>query len=689
MNGSSPHVDAYRQEAEELLAEIEETVLDLEENPEDSEAINRLFRAMHTIKGSGAMFGFDDIAEFTHHVETALDRVREGRMAITKELIDLVLSSRDLITAMLAEESGGAAADREKGSAIIAKLKAVMGEAEVDDSAAPSEARQRPDASALSDERVYRIRFEPEAGIFTTGMDPAHLLDDLLELGECSVVAHWEMVPELSDLLPESCYLTWDVTLTTARGAPAIEDVFIFLGEESSVHIEELETPSELTVDEPPPKIGEILVGRGDVSRERVEEVLGAQQRVGELLVSSGALPEARVQSALNEQQAIERQKNKRKASSVRVPSARLDQLINLVGELVITQARLTQVATGNDDTELSAPVEEVERLTGELRDCVLNVRMVEIGTTFSKFRRLVRDLSGELGKSIELVTLGGETELDKTIIERLNDPLIHLIRNSIDHGIEPPAVRSAAGKKETGVIRLAAAHRGANVVITIEDDGKGLDASVIREKAEARGLIARDAELSEKEIFAQIFAPGFSTSESVTSVSGRGVGMDVVKRTIESLRGVVEIDSSMGAGSTISLSLPLTLAIINGLLVTIGKDYFVLPLMSVEECVELSAEDVARAHGSNILNVRGDIVPFIRLREHFAISGEKPALEHVVITDINTRRIGFVVDHVIGGYQTVIKSLGPAFARMKDISGATILGDGTVALILDVNSLV
>ncbi len=362
---------------------------------------------------------------------------------------------------------------------------------------------------------------------------------------------------------------------------------------------------------------------------------------------------------------------------------------MNLVGELVTVQARLSQTAAGRGDALLDTIAEEVERLTNELRDTALNIRMLPIGTTFSKFKRLVRDLSVELGKDIELTTAGAETELDKTVIEKLNDPLVHLIRNSIDHGIEMPEDREAAGKPRQGTVHLAAVHSGDSVLITITDDGAGLDKEAIRAKGLERGLVTTGAELSDKEIYNLIFAPGFSTARKVTSVSGRGVGMDVVKKAIDALRGTIDITSERGKGSTITIKLPLTLAIIESLLVKIGTDCFVMPLSIVEECIELTREDVANAHGRNLANVRDQIIPYIPLRERFRIPGELPEIEQIVITSIQGSRIGFVVDDVIGEHQTVIKSLGKMYKDVKGLSGATILGDGSVALILDVPHLV
>ena len=373
---------------------------------------------------------------------------------------------------------------------------------------------------------------------------------------------------------------------------------------------------------------------------------------------------------------------------NIRVSSRKLDKLMNLVGELVTVQARLSQTSPNKNDPELDSIAEEVSRLTGELRETAMDIRMMPIGKTFSTFKRLVRDLSIELGKEVELITDGSETEMDKTVIEKLNDPLVHIIRNSIDHGIELPGERERNGKQRKGTVHLSAMHSGGQVLISIQDDGAGIDPEDLRAKALETGLISPDAELSEKEIISLIFTPGFTTAAKVTNVSGRGVGMDVVKRTIGALGGTVEINSRRGTGTTIMLKLPLTLAIIEGLLVKTGSEYFVLPLSAVDECVELTAEDITKSHGRHIANVRGQIVPYIRLREKFIVEGTAPDREQIVIIASGGQRAGFVVDSVIGEHQTVIKPLGTLFRNIEGLSGATILGDGTVALIIDIAKL-
>jgi two-component system chemotaxis sensor kinase CheA len=380
---------------------------------------------------------------------------------------------------------------------------------------------------------------------------------------------------------------------------------------------------------------------------------------------------------------------NRRLADSVRVPAERLDDLMDRVGELVIAQSRLSQVAAASTDAQVKSIAEDIERLALELRDSTMGVRTVPIGSLFGRFRRLVHDLSAQLGKEIALVTVGEETELDKTVVEKLNDPLIHLLRNSIDHGLEQPDMRAAAGKPPCGRITLTARHAGAEVLISIADDGRGLDRARIRARAEERGMVQPGQSLLDSELFAVIFQPGFSTAREVTSLSGRGVGMDVVKQAIEALRGKIEIGSVPGAGTDLTLRLPLTLAIIDGLLVRVGTARYVLPLSSVEECVELSAAQDARSRAHNFLNIRGDLVPFLRLRALFNVATPPDIYQKIVVVSAGKQRIGLVVDQVIGNHQTVIKSLSVLHESARMFSGATILGDGAVALILDVGRLV
>jgi two-component system chemotaxis sensor kinase CheA len=637
--------EAYRDEARELLAELETSLLELEQTPDNQELIARVFRALHTIKGSGAMFGYDQIAAFTHDVENAFDLVRARRLSVTAELIGLTLAAKDHIRSLL--EGGGT----EEGEGIAAGFRLLVGDAvkAAPDQVAPPTAADGQDKGS----KTFRIHFQPGAGCFLNGTNPLLLLRELAEMGQADAVARIGDLPDLESLDPEQCYTAWDVFLTTTSNENAIRDVFLFVEDESKLSIEPIEAQ---------------------------------EKKLAEILIERGAAPAEAIQAALAEQQHLRRRADS--AATIRVPAEKLDQLVNIVGELVTVQARLSALAGGSGDPELMFVAEEVERLTGKLREHSMSVRMLPIGETFNKFKRIVRDLSASLGKQADLVMEGGDTELDKTVIDQLSDPLVHLIRNAIDHGIESPEQRVARGKPQRGTVQLSARHSGAHVLIRIRDDGAGLDREAIRARAIDRGLVSADAELTEEQAFELIFEPGFSTARKVTEVSGRGVGLDVVKRGIEALHGSLHIASRKGEGSTITLKLPLTLAIIDGLLVRVGQECFVLPLSNIIGCMERTEEDIRNAHGRDYVVVRGEMVACVPLRRYFGIGGEKPAIEQVIIAETHNGKCGFAVDEVIGHHQTVIKKLGGLCRKLDLISGATILGDGTVALILDAERL-
>jgi two-component system chemotaxis sensor kinase CheA len=681
MSQDDMHRMAFREEAGELLGELEASLLALEDQPDDQDLINRVFRAMHTIKGSGAMFGFDDIAAFTHEVETVFDKVRNGLFPVCKDLLDLTLAARDHILLLLeAADSAGEpdASVQAEGRRILDGLRRLSPE-----SAAPQAPAQPAQAEVERGYVTYRIRFRPGPGFYATGNNPLLFLEDVSELGTTRTYLHTEDIPCLEDVDPEVCHAWWDIILGTHKTYSLVQDVFSFVEDDCELSIEQIDAADAA----PPKKLGEILVDRGDLAPEDLALALSAQKRLGAVLADSGLVPKPRVDAALVEQQTVRDMRKVREpaaeaTSSLRVAAEKLDELVDLVGELVIVQSQIKQAVQDSGDPMLKSLSEHLERLSDDLRDSTLGIRMLPIGTTFSRFRRLVRDLSAELGKEIDLSTSGEETELDKTVIERLGDPLVHLLRNSIDHGVERPDQRLAAGKPPRGVVSLSAEHSGGAVVIRIVDDGRGLDPAAIRAKAVERGLLSPDVEYSDKEIYNLIFLPGFSTAKAITSVSGRGVGMDVVKRAIESLRGAVEIDSQPGRGTSITVRLPLTLAIIDGLQLQTGKEFYVAPLSIVEECVDLPHDEAGE--GDRIINLRGEIVPYIRLRDFFSIEGVPPDVEQVVISSVEGARVGIVVDRVIGEHQTVIKSLGRIYRDVEGLSGATIKGDGTMALILD-----
>ncbi len=726
---TNEYAEVYKEETYEILEDLEKALLELESSPDDADLVSKIFRAIHTIKGSGAMFGFEMLSTFAHEVENAYELVRQGTLMVSKKLIDLTLLAMDFIKYALEMQNDKIGeAENVKKQTIITGLQDIIANAGTTEPinklnkkpyiiqeptaiekpivnrnpepvAIHEEIRVEPPVEKIlkedkpdGPETTYRIRFIPSPSIQESGTNIIQLLKELKTLGTYSAVAHLANIPLLEEIEPTRCYVSWDIILTTSRPKNAILDVFIFVEEDSQIKVDVIDSAD--SVDFPDyKKVGNILVEKGDLSEEKIEAIVGHKKRLGELLVEEGIVDPEEVESALVEQQHVRDIRKKRQdsevASSLRVSSEKMDQLVNLVGELVTLQARLSQLSLIRNDSQLISISEEVERITWELRDNSMDMRMLPIGSTFSRFKRLVRDLSNNLGKVVELTADGGDTELDKTVIERLNDPLVHIIRNCIDHGIEKPAQREAKGKIRTGTIHLNAFHSGSNVVIEVQDDGAGLDVKAIRKKAIERGLLMPDQELTDRDLFAIIFEPGFSTAKEVSDVSGRGVGMDVVKRNIEALRGSIDIESETGHGTTITLNIPLTLAIIDGLLVQIGQEFFVFPLSVVESCIEIEHAQIVGANGQNYVNVRGDLVPYIYLREQFDIRDNCPVIEQIVIATIKSQRVGFVVDHVVGGHQTVIKSLGTVYRHIDGLSGATILGDGTIALILDVPKLI
>lgn len=664
MNTSDPR-DVFRQEAQDLLALLETTLLDLEHAPDDRNLIDTTFRALHTIKGSGSMFGFETVAAFTHHVETAFDRVRQGKLAPNHELIAVALRARDHMRRLIEEPD---TADGRAGEDILADLRRIV-DAGAPTADAPAPQAGDPAAETQPLERSWCIRMRLPRDAMANGTNPLLILDELAALGTATITALTEAVPPLAEIDPTACYLEWVVDLLTAEPLASIEDVFMFVRDEMSLEITPAADPDATA--EPELASAAVVTPAADAPAPAAVP--------GPRLVAAAPTP-AEPRDAAAPQRAN---------ASIRVPAERLDELMERVGELVITQSRLRQIAAASADQQVKSVAEEIERLVLELRDTTMGIRMVPIGSLFGRFRRVVHDLARDLGKHVDLIMEGEDTELDKTVIEQLNDPLVHMIRNAIDHGLESPEERLAAGKSPNGRMVLSAVHAGTEVLITLADDGRGLDRDRIRARAVDRGLIARDAVLGDADLFQLLFLPGFSTSEAVTSLSGRGVGMDVVRRTIEGLRGRIDLASTPGAGTQVTLRLPLTLAIIDGLLVRVGRCRYVLPLAAVSECVELTSEADARSRGLSFLNIRGDLVPFLRLREMFAAPVPADRFQKVVIVSSGRLKVGLVVDQVIGDHQTVIKSLSKLHAQIPMFSGATILGDGAVALILDIAHLV
>jgi len=678
----------FRDEANELLSDLEEALLELEGNPSDMDCIGRVFRALHTIKGSGAMFGFEEIARFTHEVETLFDKVRNKEMALTREMLTLTLLAKDHISILLARDP---AMRLESSDELLNQFRAVMsgsraaGRTDADEPSGSGET-QGPGEVAKGDHapEVYWIRYLPIADTMAGGTHPLSLIKELQEQGGAHVVVHADAIPLLGDIVPENVYMWWDILLNSEFGENAIHDVFIFVEDDGGLDIKKLGDGKVRAADLA--NLAEVFQAKKHASFEELGLSLGDQfaQLVKHISTEKLKAQEAREKAA----QAKADQVAPGASASIRVDSSRLDKLVNMVGELVIVQSRLSQVVRGHHDPVLSQIAEDLERLTDEMRDNALSIRMVPFGSTFSGFRRLVRDLSNSLVKEVNFVTEGKDTELDKTVIDKLKDPLMHILRNSIDHGLESAEDRVRLGKSEVGLVKLSARHSSGEVVIEVEDDGKGIDVERVRRKGVERGLIPPDAEIPDKEIFNLIFEPGFSTAQTVSNVSGRGVGMDVVRRSIDSLRGAVQVDSKAGKGTTITVRLPLTLAIIDGLLVRIANESFILPLATVEACQErfVTSEDLKELEAMEYM---GRMTPCVSLRKMLRVPGKQPRYERIIIAGVDGAYVGLAVDQVVGRQQAVIKSLDETCKNVTWISGTTINGDGGISLILDVPQLV
>ncbi|MGB8602605.1 MAG: chemotaxis protein CheA [Rhizomicrobium sp.] len=657
----SESAQIFRTEAQELFEHIEHGLLDLERNPDDSEIVAGLFRALHTLKGSGAMFGFDALAAVAHRCETAFDRIRKGKSKATPELIGAALVALDHMHTLA---DGGSIAEDTNHSLFDALD-------EAGGNAPPPATQQAQTAAApltnTSSPWHISMHFPPQA--LRNGTRPLVMFDELRVLGQVEIIAQTSEIPALDSLNPQDCYLAWSITLTTDKSLSVIEDVFSFDALSMDLTIK----PLNATADVMPLAQG-------------AENALVPAPEAEPAIIST---PTLATPAPIPTQPPTDLHTAPASTDgTLRIPALRLDTLMDRVGELVIAQSRLRQVASTIADTNLDTVTEEIERLAAELRESMMSVRMVPIAQLFGRFRRLVRDLARETGKRIEFITSGETTELDKTVIERLADPLIHLIRNSADHGLETAEDRRAAGKSETGIISLSAFQAGAEVIIAIEDDGRGVDRDKVRARAETNGLITPGQPLTDEEVLQLLFQPGFSTASKVTGLSGRGVGMDVVKRAIDALRGTIEMSSEFGHGSRILLRIPLTLAIIDGLLVRVADARYVIPLSVIEECIDLP-DLHHKPSDRNIILLREGIVPFIRLCEVFDVTSIPDGIPMVVVVSIGNDRVGLVVDQIIGDHQTVIKPLSSFHIGVGNFSGATILGDGSVALILDASNLI
>ncbi|HOO36715.1 MAG TPA: chemotaxis protein CheA [Deltaproteobacteria bacterium] len=684
-------VQIFLEESEDEIRELEAGLIKLEEDQEDDNIINKVFRAAHTIKGSAGLVGFDEVSNFTHNIENILDRIRNRELKITKKLISNLLSAIDLLKRMISASADGEEFDRIEIENITSTLKRFIGTKESNKETSGADTAKQ----SSGKEKIISINMKFRSDILSTGQDPIMLIRELADNGEIlETHAYTDSIPDFYTIIPTTCYTWWEIVMKTTRPLSDIQNVFLFVVDENEIVIEDISDQYregvDLSLAEKP--IGEILVEKGIVKPGDIEEVLKDHKTTGEVLVEMGKAPKEVV-----ERMALAQSQSRKiaKASTIRVDTEKLDKLVNLVGEMVISVARMSQLASEIDGAAESRSMQgataSLERISRELQEQVMRVRMVPVEGTFNRFRRVVRDMSFELGKKIDIQMSGTETELDKNVIEQIGDPLKHMIRNSIDHGIETPEERKRLGKPEEGTIWLKAFQREGNIFIEITDDGKGIDKQKVLERAIEKGLAEPGKSYSDKEIFDMLFAPGLSTAERVSEISGRGVGMDVVKKNIEDLHGSVDIISETGKGSTFRVKLPLTLAIIDGMMVRVGGEVLTIPLSVIDKSVRPSNAEVKTVEGKGeLVDIRGDYIPLVRLYDLFKIPSEKtdPTDALVVVLQGTASRFGVLVDDVLGQTQAVIKSIDKNFRKIEGTSGATILGNGRVSLILDVHGM-
>lgn len=662
----------FIEEASEHIQDLEQALLELEHSPGNKPLIERVFRAMHSLKGSGAMFGFEKVSEFTHHLETIYDLVRNDEMVINSELLNLTLKSVDHLSLLLNEENQDPEELLEKHTDLIKQIEDFIDNSR--ESSNPS-LTTRDGKKVEKILQTYFVIFQPNEDIMKNGTNPLFLIDELHSLGKCQAIPIHYKIPVPEEFDRDKCYVSWQIFLATDVDINAITDVFIFVEDECVLEVNQIFDGNLLDNEEFLTKLSEFQLVQKEITVSEIKDI-----------VAGISQPEVK-QTVKTEERTVVTPKEQT-ISSIRVSSDKLDQLMNLVSEMVTTQARLSLYAEQDGRPELLNIAENVQKLSRQLRDNAFSIVLIPIENMLTRFQRLVRDLSKELKKEVVFEAEGIDTELDKTIIENLTDPLMHILRNSLDHGIELPDIRMKLGKPRVGKILLKAFYSGANVIIQIFDDGAGIDPNFIRAKAVNKGLINSEAQLSKREILDLVFIPGFSTASKVTDVSGRGVGMDVVKRKIADIRGEVDLESEVGAGTTLTIKLPLTLSIIDGLLVKIAEVFYVIPLTVIDKIYAVEHKKLMKSF-NNVVVLDGEQIPFFHLRNEFSLPESTAEFEEVIVVRYEDKRVGIAVDNVIGEYQAVLKPLGKHYKRQEIISGATILGDGTIALVLDTNKAI
>lgn len=687
----------FLEDSTEQMAYMEAALINLQENGVNEEDVGALFRAMHTIKGTAGMFGFDEVVSFAHVAENLLSEVRSEKVILTEEMIDLLLLCKDhtekLIDASVEQIEFSDELQQQHQKLLNELLRFTPGN---ESSHTAVQTPSQPSSGSSDGETIYHISITLKPDFYSTGMDILNLISFLEDLGEIkrkSIVV--DRIPELGQLNPLEAYVGFEIQLSTHNSFAEIEEVFEFVLDDMDLKIFDSSNKQTLLdwvegLEEKEKRI-KFLISEGfftkeDFLDEEIEVVAVEVPVVKSVSDVEKELPAPMVETV--EETKASTKKEAAKNFSLRVDSIKIDQLINQISEMVIANAKIAQRADAIDDNDLSEATAVMTDMLEEVRTSVMNIRMVQVGDTFAKFRRIVSDTAKKLGKDINFTIVGGETELDKMVVEKISDPIMHMLRNSIDHGVEMPEDRLSTGKSPNGNVTLSAYPDAGTIVIKIADDGRGLDKDKILAKSIANGIVSPNQTLSDKEIFNLIFAAGLSTADKVSDISGRGVGMDVVKRNIEELRGTVEIDSVKGHGSTFTIRLPLTLAIIDGFLVQSGDTKYIIPLEMIQECIELSASYKQHMKGNNFINLRDTILPLLDIRKLFQESENKSQRENVVVLRYGEHRMGLQVDELYGEFQTVIKPLGEVFGNVQGISGGTVLGSGEIALIFDVPKL-
>lgn len=683
----------FIEEATDLLKELENSLIELEDSPNDFDLLNHVFRAMHTIKGSAALTGMTDISDFVHHAEDLLDQIRHEKVKVNPDIINILLESTDLVKEMVHSlYDTSVIVPTTKVEELIDSINFFKDDTDI--SSLGTEVT--PQDSQGAEEAFYKITIEFNKEFFLTGTDPLLIIEDIRLISEIiDINVNLTRIPDLFELKTEECYLKWVLVIKTKVSLDEIKDIFIFIESDNEISIENIsdhynESILDMTLADK--FTGEILIEKGLLDPIDVKESLEKQNRLGDILEKDGKIPKEKIEKIVKEQSKSRKLQEK---SKIKVDADKLENLINSMSDLVISQARLRELVVTKDDNismELTNALDEMDTKIRTLQEDIMSTRMIPIGNTFIRYKRLVRDLSQEQGKNIDFVINGKETELDKTVIEKIADPLKHMIRNAIDHGIERPDLRKENGKPSQATLQLNAYHKEGKVIIEVSDDGKGLDEEKILEKAITKGLVSETDDLSPSEIHNLIMEPGFSTKEVITETSGRGVGMDVVKNNIENLRGSINIISEKGKGTTFKLKLPLTLAIIDGMKVKVGSDYFIIPLNSIVEFIQPKPEHFKTIESKGeVIQIRDNYLSLSRLYRILDIQPNvtDPSKGLVVVVQEDNKQVCILVDQIIGQQQAVIKSLEDNYTYVEGMSGAAILGDGNVAMILDISTII